>query len=541
MHSLPGEPTAPLETRSVFQTLPDPAFRLDRRGTILDLNAAAQAELQPGGASLIGRPIQDTRLKDIAQQVPAALERIASDGATLTIEYCVDPPATQTHYEVRLSALPAQEILVLIRDITARKLAEYALRESDAQFRVISENITDAFWIRSPDMREVRYVSPAFQRIWGRPAKTLYGAPHKWVEFIVPEDREHVVRTFSALTTVARSLDVEYRIERPDGERRWVRVRGFQVRDAEDKLICHAGIVTDTTERKLAHAELDATHKQLMEASRRAGMAEIATNVLHNVGNILNSVTVSAGLARSALGTSQAQGLRRAVQMLDEHAGDLGSFLTQDDKGRMLPGYLSDISKALLQEQQEMSEELEHLTRSIDHIREVVTTQQSYAGKAGLVAPARIGDLVEDALRINGDALERDGVTVIREIGAVPRARLDRSRILQILVNLIGNAREALQEMPPESRRVTVSAEVADGGRLRICVKDEGEGISEDVRTRIFAHGFTTRKHGHGFGLHSCVQAAGEMGGSLTVRSDGPGKGATFILEVPLDPAEPKA
>jgi two-component system, NtrC family, sensor kinase len=192
----------------------------------------------------------------------------------------------------------------------------------------------------------------------------------------------------------------------------------------------------------------------------------------------------------------------------------------------------------LLQEQQAMSEELEHLTRSIDHIREVVTTQQSYAGKAGLVAPARIGELVEDALRINGEALERDGVTVIRAISGVPRARLDRSRILQILVNLIGNAREALQGLPPESRRVTVCAEVADGGRLRVSVKDEGEGISEDIRTRIFAHGFTTRKHGHGFGLHSCVQAAGEMGGSLTVHSDGPGQGATFTLELPFDPAE---
>ena len=188
-----------------------------------------------------------------------------------------------------------------------------------------------------------------------------------------------------------------------------------------------------------------------------------------------------------------------------------------------------------------MGEELEHLTRSIDHIREVVATQQSYAGKAGVVAPARIGDLVEDALRINGDALERDGVTVAREIRAVPRARLDRSRILQILVNLIGNAREALQKMPPESRRITVCAEQADGGRLRVSVKDDGEGISEDIRTRIFAHGFTTRKHGHGFGLHSCVQAAGEMGGSLTAHSDGPGRGATFTLELPLDPAEPKA
>jgi PAS domain S-box-containing protein len=540
MHSLPEERIAHLQAQAVFQSLPDAAFRLDRRGTILDLNAAARANLPRGGASLIGQAIQDTRLKDIADRLSDAWEQLARDSAPLAIEFCAKPPDPPTHYEVRLSALPPQEILVLIRDITERKLAENALRESDAQFRVLAENITDAFWIRSPDMREVRYVSPAFQRIWGRPAKFLYGNPHKWIDFIVPEDREHVVRTFSALTTVARNLDVEYRIERPDGERRWVRVRGFQVRDAEDKLICHAGIVTDTTERKLAHAELDAAHKQLMEASRRAGMAEIATNVLHNVGNILNSVTVSAGLARGALGTSQAQGLRRAVQMMAGHDSDLGTFLTQDEKGRMLPGYLSDISDALLQEQQNMSKELEHLMQGIDHIREVVTMQQSYAGNAGVATPARIGNLVEDALRINGDALSRDRITVTRDIGPVPRARLDRSRILQILVNLIGNARDALQGLPPEARRITVSAQ-AEGGLLRISVKDEGEGISENVRSRIFAHGFTTRRHGHGFGLHSCAQAAAEMGGSLTVHSDGPGHGATFTLEVPLDPTEPKA
>jgi PAS domain S-box-containing protein len=540
MHSLPDERIAHLQAQAVFQNLPDAAFRLDHRGNILDLNAAAKAQLPRGADSLKGQAIQDTRLKDIADRLPDAWERLARDSAPLTIEFCAKPPDPPTHYEVRLSALPPQEILVLIRDITARKLAENALRESDAQFRVLAENITDAFWIRSPDMQEVRYVSPAFQRIWGRPANYLYGNPHKWIDFIVPEDREHVVRTFSALTTVARSLDVEYRIERPDGERRWVRVRGFQVRDANDKLICHAGIVTDTTERKLAHAELDAAHKQLMDASRRAGMAEIATNILHNVGNIFNSVTVSAGLARSTLGTSQAQGLRRAIQMMEEHGSDLGAFLTQDEKGKMLPGYLSDISKALLQEQQEMSEELGNLTRGIDHIREVVTMQQSYAGKAGVVTPACVADLLEDALRITGDALERDRITVIRHIGAVPRARLDRSRLLQILVNLIGNAREALQGLPPEARRVTVSAQ-AQGRCLRVSVKDEGEGISEDIRSRIFAHGFTTRKHGHGFGLHSCAQAAAEMGGSLTAHSDGPGRGATFTLEVPLNPAEPKA
>jgi len=531
MHSLP-------EDRSLFEAIPDPAFRLDRHGTILDMNAAARAEPAPGGGNPIGQPIQGTRLKTITADLAQALEQVIARQGTVTIEYRAAENGRESDHEVRLTALPADEILVLIRDITERKLTENALRESDAQFRVLANNITDAFWIRSPDMQEVRYVSPAFERIWGRPARTLYGAPHKWVDFIVTEDREHVVRTFSALTQDARSLDVEYRIERPDGEQRWVRVRGFQVRDEEDKLICHTGIVTDTTDRKLAQAELDAAHKQLIEASRRAGMAEVATNVLHNVGNILNSVTVSAGLVLGTLGASRAQGLRRAVQMLNEHADDLGDFLTHDDKGKLLAGYLRDIAQALLQEQHDMGAELEHLGRSIDHIREVVTTQQSYAGRAGLIAPARIADLVEDALRMNAEALARDRVAVIRDLGSVPRARLDRSRVLQILVNLIGNARDALQGVPPEARRITVSAHVAGGSRLRVSVKDEGEGLSEAIRTRLFAHGFTTRKHGHGFGLNSCAQAATEMGGTLSVHSDGPGLGAIFTLELPLDPVE---
>ena len=136
------------------------------------------------------------------------------------------------HHELRLAPLPGDEILLLVRDMTECRQADKALRESDAQFRVVTQNITDAFWIRSPDMREVRYVSPAFEKIWGRPASFLYGNPHLWADFIVPEDREYVVRTFSGLTGDSRTLDVEYRIARPDGEIRWVRVRGFQVRDA---------------------------------------------------------------------------------------------------------------------------------------------------------------------------------------------------------------------------------------------------------------------------------------------------------------------
>ncbi|CAM3369357.1 AAA family ATPase [Polaromonas hydrogenivorans] len=283
--------------------------------------------------------------------------------------------------------------------------------------------------------------------------------------------------------------------------------------------------------------ELREAQTQLVGAARQAGMAEIATNVLHNVGNILNSVNVSAALVGSTLRTSRAQGLSRAVQLMDEHAANLGDYLTLDEKGRLLPGYLGQLAQALAQEQKGMLEELGNLTRSIDHIKDVVATQQSYAGSASIVEPLQICDLAEDALRMSGQALVRHGVTVVREFAQVPVMPLDRAQVLLILVNLISNAKYAMENMADGSRRITLRVEVA-GGALRLSVRDKGEGIAAENLTRIFAHGFTTRKAGHGFGLHSCALAARQMGGTLTAHSDGAGRGATFTLDLPIGAAQ---
>jgi signal transduction histidine kinase len=106
--------------------------------------------------------------------------------------------------------------------------------------------------------------------------------------------------------------------------------------------------------------------------------------------------------------------------------------------------------------------------------------------------------------------------------------------VLQILVNLISNATRAMEAVTDRPRRLTLRLQ-ASGASLRVCVRDDGEGISPENLTRIFAHGFTTRKTGHGFGLHSCALAARQMGGILTAQSEGPGKGATFTLEFPVD------
>ncbi|WP_447800828.1 DAHL domain-containing protein [Pseudomonas kilonensis] len=281
--------------------------------------------------------------------------------------------------------------------------------------------------------------------------------------------------------------------------------------------------------------ELMEAERELVDAARMAGMAEIATNVLHNVGNVLNSVNISAELVTRKLRNSKTIGLTKAVKMMNEHAEDLGQFITHDEKGRLLPRYFNELVDSIAAEQTVLIDELAQLTKSIDHIKEIVTTQQTYAGAARLIEPLNVSDLFEDALRMNSGALSRHHVTVIKEYQDVPAIMGDKHRLLLILINLISNAKFAMSHISEHPREMTLGIRILDETTLSLSVKDRGEGISPENLARIFNHGFTTRKDGHGFGLHSCALAAVEMNGRLHVQSDGPGQGALFTLEVPLE------
>lgn len=300
-------------------------------------------------------------------------------------------------------------------------------------------------------------------------------------------------------------------------------------------------IARNITVRKNGEAKLKQMHRELADASRQAGMAEIANNVLHNIGNVLSSVNVSAGLIGEQVRHSKSQGLSKAVQLMNAHGADLGDFLSRDEKGKALPGYLNKLVAALAAEKQGIIQELESLTKSIDHIKDVVATQQSYCGAASLTMPVRIQDLMEDALRMNGDSIARHHISVVKEFADVPSVVLDKHLLLQILINLISNAKYAMEGVPGRAHHITLRVAVGEhrpGPRLTISVEDDGEGIAPENLARIFAHGFTTRKNGHGFGLHSSALAAKEMHGTLTAHSDGVGKGAAFRLELPLDSAQ---
>ena len=289
----------------------------------------------------------------------------------------------------------------------------------------------------------------------------------------------------------------------------------------------------DITARKRAEGELLAAHKQLLETSRLAGMAEVATGVLHNVGNVLNSVNVSANLIIESARRSKAASLAKIARLLREHQHDLGNFITTDAKGRHLPEFLAQLSEHLLAEQQLAIKELDSLRDNIAHIKEIVTMQQSYAKVSGVKEVVNVVDLVEDTLRMNDGALQRHGVEIVREFHNVPSLNLEKHKVLQILTNLVNNAKDACSDSGQREKRVTLRVASSDS-HVRIAVIDNGIGISPENLTRVFNHGFTTRKDGHGFGLHSGALAARELGGTLCVQSEGAGLGASFTLELPL-------
>jgi two-component system NtrC family sensor kinase len=281
-------------------------------------------------------------------------------------------------------------------------------------------------------------------------------------------------------------------------------------------------------------AELQSTHAKLVDAAWRAGTAEVAVGVLHNVGNVLNSVNVSSTLIANRLRESRAEGLVVIANLLREHEGNLDEFLTTDEIGKQIPTLLSQLSEILTRERQETLQEIDGLARNIEHVKQIVQAQQSFASSGGMIEVFDIRDLVEDAIRINLVALNKAKVVVQRSFQQVPSLSSDKHKTLQILVNLISNAKWAVVEGGMEERIVAVAVQQVEDAGVSVEITDNGIGIDHADMPRLFEHGFTRRAGGHGFGLHSSAVAAKLMGGSLSASSEGRGHGARFVLKLPL-------
>jgi signal transduction histidine kinase len=278
--------------------------------------------------------------------------------------------------------------------------------------------------------------------------------------------------------------------------------------------------------------ELESAQGRLVEMSRQAGMAEVASGVLHNVGNVMNSVNVGVHLTQDAVKALQVDRLARVAQLLTANEQCLGEYLTSDPAGRKVPEFLTKLAEALDSDKQAIRGELDSLTDHIEHMKQIIAAQQSYAKVAGVSEPCTLEEIVESALSINAAGLRSYDIEVVRDYEELDAAFLDRHQIMQIVVNLISNAKHALGECDSERRRLTIRLHrIDDQFRVEVC--DNGLGIEPQNLKKVFNHGFTTKPTGHGFGLHNAANAAQQMDGSLEVQSDGPGKGASFILTIP--------
>jgi signal transduction histidine kinase len=297
-----------------------------------------------------------------------------------------------------------------------------------------------------------------------------------------------------------------------------------------------ARLEAEAARRAAMEEEVEKKHRELLDLSHQAGMAEVATGMLHNVGNALNSVNVSADLIFDQTRCLPVDGVTQTAGLLETQSGNLAAFFASDPRGRVLPGYLGQLGAHLNLERATILEEIGRLRKNVHHIRDIVSMQQDLATPSELRQPCQLPGLIADSLRIVGDSLERRRIRVTCDfVEPLPEIQLDRHKVVQILVNILHNAGQACSASGVEDPWVNIRV-TADQGMAEIAVADNGVGIAPEILGRLFQHGFTTRKDGHGFGLHSASLAARNLGGTLRVQSPGVGLGAEFVLQLPMNP-----
>jgi PAS domain S-box-containing protein len=421
-------------------------------------------------------------------------------------------------------------------NVTTTELAaaHEEIQVSEKRFRALSDFAPMGIFLTGPDGHLV-YENSRCQELTGVSTEDAI-AGRTWLHNIHPSDLPGVTASLQESDAGGLDFDREFRFLRPNGDIRWVRSRTAFLRSDAGAITGRIGMVVDITDRKQAEIELERINRDLIRASGEAAIAEFSSTVLHNVKNVINSINVSTSVIADRLQQSKSAGLTKVSALLSEHAGDLGSFVTAHPQGKHVPAYLAKLAECSAAERKAVLAELQQLEQNVQHVKEIVAMQQNSAGFGGASQSTQPVDLLEDSLRIAASSLARHGVRVVREYDRnLPDITVQKHRVLQVLVNLLRNAEQACQASNRPDQQVTLRASYA-GESVRLTVEDNGVGIPPENLDRIFEHGFTTKKDGHGLGLSGSARMVRDIGGNLQVHSDGRGAGAAFSLTLPLRP-----
>jgi len=474
----------------------------------------------------------------ISQETQLRIPIYTNDKPNGTFEICLDPIYASTWEQAyHRMHLPLVAFLVgagfLVFRLYLMKILKHLDPSSVVPGRVqtVLDILSDGV-VMTDQKGQIVLANDAFQTAADQPLNSILGKNLSIFNWIDPTGHKKIIDLpwMQVLSQGSTHRSVPLMWEHPNhpGQYRNTLVSATPITGTQGKTQGMLVSISDVT-------KLEKANNELVEMSRLAGKAEIATDILHNVGNILNSVNVSTTLLGEKLSHSKLTKLQDVAHMITDHQEDLGGFLTLDQRGKHIPAYLVKVIDLLIHEQIEYQNMVCNLGGHIKHISEIIQDQQSYARTITCDVPTSMPEIVESAIAINSEILHKNGILVVRENSEITIVTLDKSRLLQILTNLIRNAADAMADSDVTEKKLTVRLLASTDRQLRIEVIDNGVGIEPEVLEKIFQHGFTTKENGHGFGLHSSALAAKEMGGSLSVRSQGKGQGACFVCELPLE------
>ncbi len=518
--------------RALVEGSPTAIIVIARDGCIAMMNAEAERLFGYARDAIIGQPVETLLPRDkvpldelhrIRLGAGFELWGVRSDGSEIPIELACMPIASNEG---------ALRVLSII-DIAERKRLEESSRLSQGRLEKLIDTITGVVWEADPSTFDFTFVSLQAEQLLGVPRQEWVQTAGFWAAHVFPDDLESARRCRVEAAAAAQPVKFEYRMIAADGRLVWVRDTVSVIRTRDDvALIC--GVMLDISEERRLAQELAEMNQRLVDASRRAGMADVARRVLHSAGNMLNSINVLTNLLRERLDDSKVAGFIKVAQLLEEHRPRIEAFLTADPRGKLIPDYLIELSAHVASEQAEQRREIEELSGGIEQLKAILTRQESDARVMGSPRAVVLARLVEEALRHELVGLRRRGVEVHRAFEPVPEVTVDEPKVLEVLVELIRNVRHAFAACDRADKRLVLSLRQPEPGWVEISVADNGVGIPVEDRVQIFSDRSAIDRRGHGCGLHHSANAARELGGSLVLERSEPAQGTTFTVAIPV-------
>lgn len=313
----------------------------------------------------------------------------------------------------------------------------------------------------------------------------------------------------------------------------------FFNRSHADLVKRYSPLITQALINMSSQEKITVLNANLMSVAHQAGMAEVAVSVIHNVGNVLNSVGVSVGIIKENMSNSMYQKIGLIMDMLKKHQSNLIEYFQNDEQGKLIPGYLMVLFAEIQQNKMILDNEVNDLQQHYHIIKDILSAEDDVTGPKSISAPVFLAEVMDSSIQtvMTADSMLIKQITLNKDYRYTSSIMTNKTNLMQVFVNLLKNAKESVMELKEDMpRKINISiARKKNLEKVELRIMDNGIGILPEHLPKIFTFGFTTKQKGHGFGLHNCALIAKQLGGTLEVESDGFCKGAIFILTLPID------